>query len=128
MALKIVTGAKEDKTTVHGAKIYALSANDNKSVEVTDEEIKKATIEIDGEKFIFVNKTTQSDSRIVNALKNNGFNEEHIVYSKEDAKGKAMTADDTLEFVNKVNKIGLEEEVAEQGITAKTDIIFRRKH
>lgn len=108
------------------AKIIALTADTaNSTTAITDEQVNKAIIRVSLEKFIFVNNTVKSDPRIDAILKDNGFDEEHIIYSKADANGTGMTADDVETFVSKVNK-RFGGKVAEQGAT-KTDIVFKEK-
>lgn len=47
---------------------------------MTTENIDKATIQVNGEKFILVNSADKGESVIQEALRKEGFDEEHIIY------------------------------------------------
>lgn len=118
VALTDVQGAKKDKITVHGAKIWSLA-----STHVSDEEVDKATVSVNGEKFIIVNKADQSAADVIDTLKKKGFDEKHIIYS--DAAGTAktsaiMTEADVKNFAKAINDRFEKEVVKAEG----TDLIF----
>lgn len=121
VALIEVQNVKEDKITVDGTKMFSLA---NKPAGVTLEDINTATVQVNGEKFIFVNKADKGDAAVIEALKNHGFDEAHIVYSVEDQADNtsaAMNADDVKAFVSAINdRFG--KKVAEAG---GTNIVFK---
>jgi len=123
-ALNLLSKKETDNITVHGAKIHGIAKG-----KVSEEDLKKAIIEVNGEKFLFVNKTDKNADDVVEAIKKLGIKKENIVYSNAAAATgtqPGMAKEDVKEMVKTINK-ALGEEVAAVGTAADTDIVFAGK-
>lgn len=129
------TNAKiKDQITVHGEKMFGVGGAkkaDGDPADVTiEEQIKTATIEVNGEKFLFANKALEGNQDFLAAAKAAGVNEKNIVYSAEEfttlGTPQKMDKKDAKAMVDRINET-LGEEVASIDDKVQTDILFKGK-